>query len=269
MPENERRLRREEYIGKDRHLNAKRHTVSPAGKGRHWHNYYELEIIVEGSGVHILNGEAYPIARGSAYLLSPADFHEMQTDSGVGLWNISFDETVLSDARLRFLSDSLSVRRFRLEEQSLSRVLLLAELLGEECDMPDGCAEALCDALLSFVLRGQGSAPDQGAGEVLRIRKSLLYLDAHFREAPTLSELAAVEGFHPTYYGALFRKITGESVAERLNALRVGYAKGLLSSGFSVSEACDRSGFRSSSHFLKEFKRQIGVSPRDYKRSLK
>ena len=115
-------------------------------------------------------------------------------------------------------------------------MLLLAELLGEECDMPDGCAEALCDALLSFVLRGQGSAPDQGAGEVLRIRKSLLYLDAHFREAPTLSELAAPVVLYPQYTQNIRVKDKGAVLADsevlkklsEVEALIAGKGRALL-----------------------------------------
>nr|WP_084370032.1 AraC family ligand binding domain-containing protein [Microbispora sp. ATCC PTA-5024] len=44
----------------------------------HWHDHYELCLVVSGEAEHVVNGVARPIGRGSAFLLSPADFHAIQ-----------------------------------------------------------------------------------------------------------------------------------------------------------------------------------------------
>ena len=42
----------------------------------HWHDYFEIEMVVEGSADHILNGKTYSLSKGDIYLLTPVDFHE-------------------------------------------------------------------------------------------------------------------------------------------------------------------------------------------------
>jgi hypothetical protein len=42
----------------------------------HWHNIYEFEIVLSGSGEMICNGKTWQLRRGMVCLLSPADFHE-------------------------------------------------------------------------------------------------------------------------------------------------------------------------------------------------
>ena len=37
----------------------------PNGSNLHWHDHYELEIVVSGNGTYSVNGEEYPLRRGS------------------------------------------------------------------------------------------------------------------------------------------------------------------------------------------------------------
>ena len=41
----------------------------------HWHEYYELEYILDGEAVEIVNGVSYSVGPGTVTLLSPVDFH--------------------------------------------------------------------------------------------------------------------------------------------------------------------------------------------------
>ena len=61
----------------------------------HAHDYFKLEYILSGKGVHWLNGKAYPMAPGSFYLLTPTDVHALQVEEPLELYNISFSEQIL------------------------------------------------------------------------------------------------------------------------------------------------------------------------------
>jgi len=37
----------------------------------HWHDYFEIEIVLDGTGTHQYNGTNYPLSEGCAYLLTP------------------------------------------------------------------------------------------------------------------------------------------------------------------------------------------------------
>ena len=84
------RLQATDKIG-NQHIAVKRQTYSTYPQ--HWHNYFEIEIVVAGEGTHNLNGTAYPVGKGDAYLLTPVDFHEIEAYSSIELINVSFDDS--------------------------------------------------------------------------------------------------------------------------------------------------------------------------------
>ena len=229
----------------------------------HWHSFFEIEIVVSGSAVHTLNSEEYEIGRGSAYILSPIDFHKITDAKGLKLWHIVIDEANLSPSRILELSSG--AKRFTLSAEALRSALMLARLISSECSRGGGCEKELCESLLTVILR-EGEAKRHSSQEITGIKKAILFMGLHFRENLTLSQVAAQAGFHPYYFSELFKKVTGENFSGRLNTLRIGYAKELLSSGFSVSEACFGSGFGSLSNFLTVFKKSTGMTPVDYKK---
>ena len=136
-----------------------------------------------------------------------------------------------------------------------------------ESEEADGSVRELCESLLTILLRNRKITSQRELGNLDGIRRALVYLGVHFRESPSLERISKIAGFHPTYFSELFKRVTGESYSERLNALRTGYAKGLLAKGFSVTETCYQSGFGSLSNFLRVFKKNVGISPEEYKRN--
>ena len=231
----------------------------------HWHSYYELELILDGVGTHILNGEAHTVRRGSAYLLTPTDFHTVKAIEPMTLWHVSFDEQMLSERRIYELSSGGVQKSFELDEKKLTALSNLAELLSDECNIENGCAKELCESILCILLR---SGTEKRTGERLQvsgIRRAMLYMNMHFRENPSLTAIAKHVGFHPNYFSELFKEVTGENYTAHLTSLKLGYAKSLLSAGMSVSDTCYQSGFGSLSGFLTAFKKGVGMTPLEYK----
>lgn len=251
----------------DRHLFVEKREIKE-NIATHWHSYFELEIITGGSSVHTLNGESFEERRGSVYLLNPTDFHAVEPRETLTLYNLSFDEQMISDKRLCELLADGATKRFSLDCEGLSRVLSLAKLCdAESLEEGGGCSRELLESLLTVLMRyspqksREPLLPYQASG----MRRALLYLELHFRENPSLETVAAQAGFHKNYFSELFRRVTGESYTARLNTLRTSYAKTLLRGGFSVTEACYNSGFGSLSNFLVTFKKYVGVSPEEFK----
>jgi len=262
------KLTDDKYISKGHSIAVKRHTT--VAFPMHFHTYFELEIVLEGSATQTLNGESYELSRGDVYLITPTDYHRVRSHGGpLSLWNIVFEEHALRDACLAAAWEGLPPTR--LCEEQLGRIDRLCEILCEEC-VQDGprCDGILLESLLSMILRSRPSRHPSPTGEHRgEMDKACHYLQTHFREAPTLSDIAAHVGFHPAYFSEQFKKHTGMRYMDRLNELRVGYAKHLLSQGLSVSEACFGAGFGSLSNFQYSFKRSTGLSPREYKKECK
>lgn len=266
--EHHQRLDAGDQIGSGRHICVQERisTHFPL----HWHNYFEIEIVIGGVGKHVLNGTEYIISKGDAYLLTPTDFHEIVADSSVELINISFDSEMLTEQLLLQVTSPSFRKVFRFEDDAYERLRMTVQLLQHECSSNGSCTQLLCSYLLQCFVRHhpcQQPGNSASADVLSNIRKAILYLELHFREPITLTQLAEQAGFHPTYFSELFRTLTGETFIERLNSLRIGYARTLLANGFSVSDTCFASGFGSLSNFLATFKKHCNMTPSAYKAS--
>ena len=233
----------------------------------HWHSYFEIEIVESGTGTHTIGGDSYEVSAGSAYILTPTDFHRMEPRGELWVYTVSFRESVISSARLCQLTAKDRERTFKLDGESLERILSLLKLMEYESSMPEheSCLSELCESLLCLLMRERGEVLIRDEERYSRIKEAIMYLENHFTESPTLNDVATRVGLHPHYFSDLFHKVTGESFCEHLNSLRIGYAKTLLSKGYSVSEACYGSGFGSISNFIYRFKKSTGISPSQFK----
>lgn len=245
----ERRLDKKSFILQTPHLEIRRRPTQSFPL--HAHEYYELEVILEGEGEQWINGRHYKLSRGSAYLLTPSDFHEVKIHKKILAWNISFDETLLT-RQLKCVCRSLS-------ESELERIDMAATLLRKEVDA-DGYVAPITEYILTNVMRFDGNDEDMQPIEL-----ALRFIDNHFREAPSLSDVATVACLCPVYFGSLFKKTTGRTYIEYLNDKKLQCAKMLLERGMNVTEACFASGFGSLSGFLYTFKKAENITPSEYK----
>lgn len=233
----------------------------------HWHYHFEVELALSGEGVCGINGEEYDLSRFSLFFLTPTDFHSFRTRGPVSLINLSFDETVLTGEELGMLLSPTMRRAYPLTPDERERLTAAARLLVHECETGGDSCSALLSYILRFLLRKNADAlpPSAPTRDEDGIKRAYTYLELHFKEPITLRALAAEAGYHPSYFSELFRRVTGEGYADTLARLRVGYARSMLASGFSVTEACFASGFGSLSAFGAAFRRLVGVSPSEYR----
>ena len=250
----ESRLQGIQYIGRDTHLLAQKRRCT--GMPLHSHDYFELEILLEGDGQMELNSRPYELRAGSVYFLTPADFHDVALSEETALWNISFDGSVLQPSQVEHLFSCENAFR-QVSAEVLQRLDAACRLLSEELD------PLRQKLLVEYLLRLSGIWMET-AEPLPLIRRAVLYTETFFREDPSLSDVAAHVGLSPSYFGNQFRKEMGETYVSYLNRCKINCAAMLLKSGKSVTEACFESGFGSLSGFRYAFVRQMKMTPRDY-----
>ncbi len=87
---------------------------------------------------------------------------------------------------------------------------------------------------------------------------------------PKLAELAAELGVSPWHLHRIYKEVTGQTPAARSDALRLEKACGLLAEGKRpIAEAGRCAGFRSASHFAAWFQQRTGMTPSEYRLSLR
>lgn len=250
----ETRLRGLQYIGADVHLLAEERQTK--GMTLHSHDYFEMEILMEGHGSMELNSHPYELTRGSVYFLTPADFHAVTLSEDSRLWNISFDGSVLQPHQAEHLFSCSNAFR-QVTPAVLHKLDAAARLLSEELD-------PLQKMLLVEYLLRAADIWQEVAAPLPPIRRAVLYTETFFRENPTLADVASHVGFSPSYFGNQFRKEMGETYVTYLNRCKVNCAAMLLKNGKSVTEACFESGFGSLSGFRYVFRQKMKITPKDY-----
>ena len=72
-------------------------------------------------------------------------------------------------------------------------------------------------------------------------------------------------GYRYSYFSEIFEKIYGQTAVKTVTDLRLKYAKELLiTKRYSIKEISELSGFNSISYFSKVFKKNFGVSPKNF-----
>lgn len=101
------------------------------------------------------------------------------------------------------------------------------------------------------------------------VREAARYIRSHYQESIGLGHAARAVGLAPTYLSARFKKEMGVGFAEYLLDTRLEHVKrGLRDSELTVKELSEQAGFPDYQHFCKTFKKKVGVSPREYRRTL-
>ena len=244
-------------------LSAKRKTVkepSPA----HPHDFFELEYIINGDGTYNVDGVQHKIKGGMLFLMTPISFHSINTDR-CELYNVMFSEKLCDVEALSFitLKGSLAIE-VREDDRAF-----IESTLGELCRVGNhgNYSSYLLNALLCKLksyIESEGVLP-----EAHPIVAGTFYIISHFRDNPTLADVAAYVGFTPTYFSALFKKETGTGFKEYLDRLRFEYAKKLTeNTDMSVMEIAAESGFDDYPNFIRRFKARFGCTVLEM-RSLK
>lgn len=92
-------------------------------------------------------------------------------------------------------------------------------------------------------------------------------LHEEYQAVPSLKRMAASVGVHPTYLASCFHQHFGVTVGEFVRSRRIAHAREILAnSNDSLSEVALRLGFSDQSHFCRTFKKQVGLSPLQYRR---
>ena len=97
------------------------------------------------------------------------------------------------------------------------------------------------------------------------ITELLDWIDTHYNEQITLSDLAVVSGYKEKYLCRFFKDYTSLTPIDYINRVRIDNAcRELLHYGCSVTEAAFNNGFNDLSYFSKKFKLYMGMTPREY-----
>ena len=95
-------------------------------------------------------------------------------------------------------------------------------------------------------------------------------IEARFTEPLKVEDIAAEVGVHPIHLSCVFRQVYRCTIGERVRRLRVEYAaEQLAGTDLPVATIAHQAGFCNLSHLSMYFKKQKGITPSAFRRSLR
>ena len=97
------------------------------------------------------------------------------------------------------------------------------------------------------------------------IRRIDRYIDENVESYDlSLATLARISGFNPSYLSRFYRLNTGIKISDQIEKAKLRHAKKLIAQGELVKKVAERTGFASPSAFILFFKRNTGITPKQY-----
>lgn len=115
-----------------------------------------------------------------------------------------------------------------------------------------------------FYLRVKEKQP--GAGENGSYDQIIVdafgYMQEHYQESLSLTDISSVLGISSSYFSHLFKKQTGKNYVEYLNEIRLkAVMEDLKNSDFKIAVIAEKNGFHNFEYFSRFFKKATGLSP--------
>jgi DNA-binding response regulator, araC family len=102
---------------------------------------------------------------------------------------------------------------------------------------------------------------DESSGKAL-IQKSIEYMQAHYREALSLTDISRTIGLSVSYFSYLFKQETGKNYIEYLNEIRLlATMRDLKNTDEKIVVVAQKHGFQNLEYFSRYFKKKTGESP--------
>jgi len=255
-------------------------------KELHTHDFSELVLILGGSAIHFTEKDEHAISRGDVFVIQGELAHGYRESHSLSLINLMFDSARLSfpqgDLRsmpgyhvLFTLEPQYRQRhrfasRLRLNEAQLEQAAVLAEQLELEArERKAGyifTATALFMQLTSFLARCYDGEQTPESRDLLRIGAAIGYLEDHYADPISVEQLTRIAGMSESSLLRAFKQATGRSPTHYLLALRLRRARHLLrNTNLNITEIAFQTGFNDSNYFARQFRKGIGVSPREYR----
>jgi AraC family transcriptional regulator len=234
---------------------------------RHAHAAATLTIIVRGGFVERQGRGERDYVRGHVAFL-PAGREHAQSFGHDGARQVTFEPTA---EWIDYLADS----RIALTDGPFANAAVfrrIGDQLASELCEPDSLSAVACEGLMMEAVAAFGRTDQEktspGAPPTWLIA-ARDFIEENVASPLSLATIAGEVGRHEIHLAREFRRHFGAPIGAYQRRLRIEHATVLLcDERRSLSEVALDCGFSSHSHFCREFKAQMGLTPSQYRRDV-
>lgn len=262
---------------------------TPSHPRHHIHSYYELILVTQGElSFQIELGKPSLLQTGDVLFVPPFVPHATYrtVNAPMRCTVVKFSPTYLypaevtpSDLNCLLVEPNYKQSHylFRHDIKSTERLSrLMTEALDEVTERPVGyeiSLRAYLSSLYVWLLRNcdietnrqtnHATSPDQSK----TLRNVLHFLANNYQNKISMAEVARMCNMSYPTFSVFFKRTMGKNFNEYLLDLRLNYAQKMLLSGEkNISEIASDCGFEYVSYFIRQFKAEYGMTPKQYKK---
>ena len=234
----------------------------------HYHDFYEIDIVLDGEGISECNGEEFPIKKGMITFVSPEDLHSYRMEGTMHEINIQFTYDAVDTPLISFLNN-VKNNVIYVDDVVLYSIYSLFCLLHTSDDITT--SKEYSSRLLECIIL---SFKDKFKTDTVReskpssvLQNAIVYIHSHFKEDPRMRDVAKYLYLNENYFSQMFKENMGVSYKEYVRRLKLEHAKKLLIyTDLPVTKIAYDSGYNSQSHFNRDFKSYYGIPPLEMRR---
>lgn len=248
----------------------------------HFHNQYELNLSISGGNHFFINKDIHEAKPGDLFVINNQELHK-NTVSPTTIYErylIFFPAEIL----LPFCTPSTNLLElFQLpRDQFHNKVILTPEQCliirtfldntiyetktrnyGNEIFDRIKLAELLLMINSFYHENDSKNKPEIDKNNTF-IKPIITYINCHLSENLSLDHLSSTFYINRSYLCKRFKKETGFTINQYVTNCRILKSRELLKSGLPVTEAALMIGYQNDSHFIRTFKKLVGVTPKQY-----
>lgn len=225
----------------------------------HIHQCFEIIVLREGKMNITVDGVLYELNKGEAVLVFPNQVHSLQSVESEHTLCIFSPEIVKAYSN-KVLKKLPQNNKFTIDENTLN---LFDGLFENTTDVfRKGVLYLICAAFDKIAVYKH-----QDTQNKTLLQKMFAFVDDNFERECSLLSLSSNIGYNYSYLSRYFKSIVGISFNAYVNNYRLNNACYLLkNSSDTVLQCALNSGFVSLRTFNRDFRKNIGVTPLEYRK---
>ena len=249
----------------------------------HRHSFYHLVLFTKGSGSHQIDFTRFKVKPFQIYFMIPGQVHSWHFEGEADGYIIHFSESLFKS----FLQNPNYLERFTffsgVSQESVCQlptelhkpiVTLFETMLSPSESTGENKADMFRLLLLQLFILIDSSCTGPARRSFPLQKQTLLrtfrrLIDNHYRDVRLPKEYADLLYITPNHLNALCQDLLGKTAGELIRDRTLLEAKRLLTNAkMTATEIAYELNFKDNSYFNRFFKKNAGMTPDDFRRSL-
>ena len=244
----------------------------------HYHDYFELFLMLDGSAVHFVNGDEIKLSKGTAVFVRPNDTHDFVCKNGktFSMLNITFTQAT-ADELFSYLGDGFPSAELISTQIPPSVILSEKDFKAFSSQMESVSAISAEDfgslktslrvVLMRFMVKHFSDFNHESSDIPQWLEDLCEQMKKNGNFTLGTEKMYSLTDKSREHISRSMKKYTGMTVTEYINSLRLNFIANMLqNSNHSVSDIIFESGFNNISWASEQFKEKFGTTMSEYRK---